>query len=147
MIGIIALVFKSRMANTNTDITSETMNTDLKMVDMDSKIMDMDPKVVDMNSKTMDTDSKKTGSTTISSVGHSNLHCVIYNYWESNKEYSEGPHITLLLHATSNYLFYLEEQLKTWTGGISVSVFIPTPVNQQTEFSNILKSRFHEKNF
>ena len=82
-----------------------------------------------------------------SSVTHMEKYCVIYDYWEAQKEYSEGPHITLVLHSTYSYLGYLEDQLKTWDGGISVSVFIPTPVDQKTDFVKILESQIHLRLF
>lgn len=80
---------------------------------------------------------------TFSGVKYSNNYCVIYNYWEAKKEYLEGPHITLVLHSTSNYLVYLENQLKTWTGGISVSVFIPKPIHQLNNTVDILENQLH----
>ena len=78
-----------------------------------------------------------------SSKDHVGQFCVVSNYWESEKEYSEGPHITLVLHATTAYLVHLEDQLETWTGGISVAVYIPTPIDQSTSVVNILQTQLH----
>ena len=81
------------------------------------------------------------------SVGHSERYCVVYNYWEAAEEYAEGPHITLVLHATYNYLIHLEDQLRTWEGGISVAVFVPTPLDQTMDPVEILDSQVQLKLF
>jgi len=80
-----------------------------------------------------------------SGVKHSGNFCVIYDYWNADKEYAEGPHITLVLHATSNYIVYLEQQLSTWDGGISVAVYIPTPKKVLNNTVDVLDNQMHLK--
>ena len=53
-------------------------------------------------------------------------YCVMYNFWKSAPEFYSGDHITLILHTTAEYLSYLKEQSKTWDGGISVALYIPS---------------------
>src|SRR5690606_17521433 len=77
------------------------------------------------------------------SVKHSGNFCVIYDYWRADKEYLEGPHITLLLHATSNYVTYLEKQLSTWDGGLSVTLYIPTPIKYINNTVNIQDNQIY----
>ena len=103
--------------------------------------------VFTFNSRTANIESGPTTFKVFSSVEHSEQYCVIYNYWEAAQEYAEGPHITLLLHATYNYLIHLEDQLRTWDGGISVSVFMPTPFDQTTDPVKIIDNQIHLKLF
>ena len=63
----------------------------------------------------------------LESVPYKNGFCVIYDFWEASGKFKNGDYITLILHATPTYLNFLQEHLETWDGGISVSVFIPTP--------------------
>ena len=77
------------------------------------------------------------------SVKHAQGYCVIYDYWKADDEYAKGPHITLVLHATAGYLNYLDEHFNTWTGGISVSIFIPTPRNQLRSDIDVLESQLY----
>ena len=71
----------------------------------------------------------------LESVPYKNRFCVIYDFWEASEKFKNGDYITLVLHATPKYLNFLNEHLETWDGGISVSVFIPTP---ETKSDSIL---------
>ncbi|KAH7706158.1 Protein T15D6.4 [Aphelenchoides avenae] len=56
-----------------------------------------------------------------------NSFCVIYDFWNATEEYKFGEHVTLVLHATPEFVTYITEQVNTWDGGISVALFIPSP--------------------
>lgn len=63
----------------------------------------------------------------INTVRYKDNFCFIENYWKGSDEYVHGEHVTLVLHSTIDFIPYLIEQLDTWTGGISIAVFMPTP--------------------
>uniref|UniRef100_A0AC34FU35 N-acetyllactosaminide beta-1,3-N-acetylglucosaminyltransferase n=1 Tax=Panagrolaimus sp. ES5 TaxID=591445 RepID=A0AC34FU35_9BILA len=63
----------------------------------------------------------------LNTIEYDSKYCVIYDFWKSDPEFREGNHITLILHSTPLYLEYLKKQAETWQGGISISIFIPSP--------------------
>lgn len=37
--------------------------------------------------------------------------CVIYDFWNATDEYKYGEHVTLVLHATPEFVTYITEQV------------------------------------
>ncbi|KAI6199691.1 N-acetyllactosaminide beta-1,3-N-acetylglucosaminyltransferase [Aphelenchoides besseyi] len=64
---------------------------------------------------------------TARSIAYNSDYCVIYDYWRSHPRFNKT--ISLVLHATSEYLSYLEEHARLWDGAVSIAIFIP-PTNQ-----------------
>ncbi|CAD5224476.1 unnamed protein product [Bursaphelenchus okinawaensis] len=68
-------------------------------------------------------------------VQYSNIdYCVGYNYWSSSDEY-DGK-ITFVVHSTYDYLQYIAEHIPTWTGSISLALYVDY-VNDETFVKNL----------
>uniref|UniRef100_A0A0K0FIU5 Beta-1,4-glucuronyltransferase 1 n=1 Tax=Strongyloides venezuelensis TaxID=75913 RepID=A0A0K0FIU5_STRVS len=63
---------------------------------------------------------------------HNGRYCAAYYYWRDSMNLAkDSTRITLVLHATTEYIKYLAEQIVIWEGPMSVAFFVPTP--QETE--------------
>uniref|UniRef100_A0A0N5CGW6 Beta-1,4-glucuronyltransferase 1-like n=1 Tax=Strongyloides papillosus TaxID=174720 RepID=A0A0N5CGW6_STREA len=68
----------------------------------------------------------------IETLEHNERYCVAYYYWKDSMNLTKNStRITLVLHATTEYIKYLAKQIEVWEGPISVVFFVPTP--QETE--------------
>uniref|UniRef100_A0A0K0FIU8 Alpha-1,3-fucosyltransferase n=1 Tax=Strongyloides venezuelensis TaxID=75913 RepID=A0A0K0FIU8_STRVS len=68
----------------------------------------------------------------LETLEHNEYYCVAYYYWRDSMNISkDSKRITMVLHATTEYINYLAKQIAIWEGPMSVVFFVPTP--QETE--------------
>uniref|UniRef100_A0A0N5C3B1 Polysaccharide deacetylase n=1 Tax=Strongyloides papillosus TaxID=174720 RepID=A0A0N5C3B1_STREA len=59
---------------------------------------------------------------------YNDKYCVSFNFWKDSLDLkNDKSRVTLVLHATIDYIKYLEDQILIWGGPISVAIIIPRP--------------------
>uniref|UniRef100_A0A7E4ZST0 Beta-1,4-glucuronyltransferase 1 n=1 Tax=Panagrellus redivivus TaxID=6233 RepID=A0A7E4ZST0_PANRE len=76
--------------------------------------------------------------TIFQTINYKDKYCVLYYLWDYDSEFATMKNaVTLVLHASPTHLKHLEAQIRSWTGPISVAVFVPTPEDTQIRKSGI----------
>ncbi|CAD5223975.1 unnamed protein product [Bursaphelenchus okinawaensis] len=68
-------------------------------------------------------------SLVLSSREYEKEYCVIPDYWDPDVLSFPRSSITLVTHTAIEFIDYLDEHLKTWTGPISIAVIVPNPMH------------------
>ncbi|CAD5223977.1 unnamed protein product [Bursaphelenchus okinawaensis] len=66
---------------------------------------------------------------TLSSIEYDPYYCLIPEYWKPDPLAIAPDSITLVTHSAVEFVDFIDEHLKTWTGPISMALIVPNPMH------------------